>query len=202
MWLILVAHKNHPTDRILLQSCRSWTGFPFVKEWSSSSRAPDMHQSLAGQTPTYLASDIQLAVDTGRPQLRSASERICVVPRTHNDLGDRSFSAAGPRVWNALPSYLRQDVNYTDISSKHWRQKVYAVVDHGAMWLFVFVHLRSSLSYLLLFSNRWKKKLEEKCANPDWRGKWLLKRWWLKNIRHKFSEYAERRRNRFASVRW
>ena len=53
-----------------------------------------VHQSLAGQTPSYLASNIQLTADTGHSQLRSASERICVVPRTHNSLGDRSFSAA------------------------------------------------------------------------------------------------------------
>jgi len=53
-----------------------------------------------------LASDIQLIADTGRRQLRSTSESICVIPRTHNSFGDRSFSAAGPRVWNALPSYL------------------------------------------------------------------------------------------------
>jgi len=42
-----------------------------------------VHQSLAGQTPAYLAHDIQLIADTGRPQLRSASERICVIPHTH-----------------------------------------------------------------------------------------------------------------------
>jgi len=71
-----------------------------------------VHQSLAEQTPSYLASDIQLTTNTGRPQLRSASERICVVPRTRTSFGDRSFSAAGPCVWNALPSYLRQDMNY------------------------------------------------------------------------------------------
>jgi len=71
-----------------------------------------IHQSLAGQTPSYLASDIQLTADTGRPQLRSASERICVVPHTHNSFGDRRFSAAIPRVWNALPSHLRRDMNY------------------------------------------------------------------------------------------
>jgi len=59
-----------------------------------------VHQSLAEQTPSSLASDIQLTTNTGRPQLRSASERICVVPRTHNSFGDKSFSAAGPRVWN------------------------------------------------------------------------------------------------------
>ena len=41
-----------------------------------------VHQSLAGQTPSYLASNIQLTADTGRPQLRSASERI-VLFHTH-----------------------------------------------------------------------------------------------------------------------
>jgi len=71
-----------------------------------------VRQSLAWQTPSYLASDIQLTADTGCPQLRSASERISVVPRTHNSFGDRSFSAAGPRVWNALPSHVRRDMNY------------------------------------------------------------------------------------------
>ena len=45
---------------------------------------------------TYLAAEIQLTADTGRPQLRSASECIYVVPHTHNSFGDRSFSAAGP----------------------------------------------------------------------------------------------------------
>ena len=36
---------------------------------------------------------------------------------THNSFGDKSFSAAGPRVWNALPTYLRQDMNY-----RHFKQ--------------------------------------------------------------------------------
>ena len=78
-----------------------------------------VHQSLAGQTPACLVSDIQLIADTGRHQLWSTSERMCVVPCTHNSFGDRSFSAAVPRVWNALPSYLRQDTSCTDISNSH-----------------------------------------------------------------------------------
>jgi len=40
-----------------------------------------VHQSLAGQTPKYLTSGIQLTANTGRPQLRSAS--ICVIPQAH-----------------------------------------------------------------------------------------------------------------------
>jgi len=50
-----------------------------------------VHQSLAEQTPSYLASNIQLTTNTGRPQLQSASERICVVSRTHNHLWRQKF---------------------------------------------------------------------------------------------------------------
>jgi len=78
-------HQSSPTE-VALASCSSNIEFKL---------ACLVHQSLAGQTPSYLASDIQLTADTGRRQLRSASERICVVPRTHNSFGDRSFSAAG-----------------------------------------------------------------------------------------------------------
>jgi len=34
------------------------------------------------------------------------------VPRTHNRFGDRSFAAAGPRLWNSLPISLRQISSY------------------------------------------------------------------------------------------
>jgi len=60
-----------------------------------------------------------LTADTGRPQLRCASERICVVPHTHNSFRDTSFSAVGPREWNTLPWYLRQNM-IIDISREHW----------------------------------------------------------------------------------
>ena len=42
--------------------------------------------------------------------IRSHSNDIrkLTVPRTHNKLGDRSFSAAGPRLWNDLPPGLRR----------------------------------------------------------------------------------------------
>jgi len=47
-----------------------------------------VHQSLAGQTLTYLASGVQLTADTGCAQLRSATERMRVVPHIHNSFGD------------------------------------------------------------------------------------------------------------------
>ena len=69
-----------------------------------------VHQSLVGAAPAYLADDCRLLSDVGRRPLRSNSNdmRMLLVPRTHNKLGDRSFSAAGPRLWDDLPPGLRR----------------------------------------------------------------------------------------------
>jgi len=58
------------------------------------------------------SADIQLAVDRGRQNLRSATDRTCFLPRTHNTFGDRSFSITGPRVWNSLPADLRLEMQF------------------------------------------------------------------------------------------
>ena len=46
--------------------------------------------------------------DKFRRRLRSADVDTCIVPRTRTRFGDRSFSAAGPRIWNSLPPELRR----------------------------------------------------------------------------------------------
>ena len=67
-------------------------------------------KSLRGETPSYLADDCQLVANSGRRHLRSADANALSVPRTTGNtrLGDRSFSVAGPKVWNSLPVTLRQ----------------------------------------------------------------------------------------------
>jgi len=69
-----------------------------------------VHQSLVGLAPAYLVDDCRLLSDVGRRPLLSNSNDMwkLLVPRTHNKLGDRSFSAAGPRLWNDLPPGFRQ----------------------------------------------------------------------------------------------
>ena len=39
--------------------------------------------------------------------LLRSSVATCDVPRTRTTLGDRSFTAAGPHLWNNLPLHLR-----------------------------------------------------------------------------------------------
>jgi len=78
-----------------------------------------VRQALCGQMPTYLADDIRLvfmkATDgpSGLPLTTCCRE----TSGTHNSFGDRSFGAAGPRIWNNLPRGLRT----LDISYKHFK---------------------------------------------------------------------------------
>ena len=68
-----------------------------------------VYKSLHGLTPSYLSDDCRLvSSDKFRRRLRSADVDTCIDPRTETRLGDRSFSATGPRLWNSLPSDLRQ----------------------------------------------------------------------------------------------
>ena len=63
--------------------------------------------SISGTAPQYLSSLLQPC--TPARQLRSAFDtRIFVNPRVNTKtFGERSFSYAGPSVWNNLPQSLR-----------------------------------------------------------------------------------------------
>jgi len=89
-----------------------------VKQRVDYKLATLVYKSLRGQAPSYLVDDCQLIADSGRPQLRSAHANILTVPRTNTRLGDRSFSVAGLRIWNSLPTSLWQP----DIESGHFKR--------------------------------------------------------------------------------
>ena len=58
--------------------------------------------------PAYKAEDCQLVSVTGHRPLRSSDTDTCLMQRTDTHFGDHSFVAAGPRVWNSLPTQLRE----------------------------------------------------------------------------------------------
>jgi len=73
-----------------------------------------MYHISRGLAPTYLQDRCRLAteVSSGR-RLRSANVPTFVVPCMRTKLRDRSFAAAGPRLWNSLPGPLRQSKTLT-----------------------------------------------------------------------------------------
>jgi len=82
-----------------------------VKQRVDYKLATNVYKLLRGQDPLYLVDDYQLIADSRCPQLRSAHANILTVPRTNTQLGDRSFSVVGPRIWNSLPASLLQPDN-------------------------------------------------------------------------------------------
>jgi len=74
-----------------------------------------------------LCSDCQLAYVTGRRRLCSSNIDACLAQRTNTRFGDRSLAAAGPRVWNSLPTQLRE----SDITLGQYRRalKTHLVTD-------------------------------------------------------------------------
>jgi hypothetical protein len=58
------------------------------------------------QTPVYL-SDLLVQKRSFRPGLRSEKAQQLQETRTRRSWGDRSFSAAAPLLWNALPTYVK-----------------------------------------------------------------------------------------------
>ena len=74
-------------------------------------------RALHDRTPAYLASLISQYVPSRA--LRSAGQALLTVPR-HNleRYGRRSFSCAGPTLWNALPEDLRVIANINTFKAK------------------------------------------------------------------------------------
>ena len=60
-----------------------------------------------GKLPSYLADDCRLIANARERRLHTKQNRACVVTQTHSSFGDRAYAAASPRLWNSLPSHLR-----------------------------------------------------------------------------------------------
>jgi len=90
-------------------------------------------QLLSGILPSYLTDDCHLVADVREWRLYSIASQTCVVMRTHGTFGNRAFAAAGPGLWNSLPSHLKD----ADLSYCEFRQSLKTFLfgqwGHGAM---------------------------------------------------------------------
>jgi len=93
-----------------------------------------VYKALHDASAAYLVDDCQLVSHASRRRLRSADIDTCCVPRTNKQLRDRSFAAAGLRLWNSLPARIRQPDN--DIGEFRWQLQSFLFNWHGgACWL-------------------------------------------------------------------
>jgi len=66
-----------------------------------------VYKALNNLALPYLSDDCQLVATSGHCQLRSSDNFKCTIICTGSCLGDRAFTAAGPRLWNCLPTHVR-----------------------------------------------------------------------------------------------
>ena len=88
-----------------------------------------MHHCLTGVAPRYLT---ELAVpvpgvpSTARRRLHSVLSADLVMPFTRRStIGDRSFTVAGPRAWNSLPSDIRTSTSSFNTFKKHLKSYLF-----------------------------------------------------------------------------
>ena len=66
------------------------------------------YKAQHGLVPPYIVRSCVLLSSLGtRYALRSATRNLMSVPRTKTKLGERSFTVAGPSIWNALPDSVK-----------------------------------------------------------------------------------------------
>jgi len=93
-----------------------------------------VYKALHDLLPVYLAEDCQLVsvtALTGRRQVRSSDIDTCLAQRTKTRLGDRSFAATRPRIWNSLSTQLRE-WDITTLHSENFDEhskRIYLVTD-------------------------------------------------------------------------
>jgi len=111
-----------------------------------------VRQSLSRQAPVYLADDCCLVSDNARRSLRSADIKTCVVHRTYSSYGNRTFAAAGPRLWNSLQVQLcNPDITY-GLFRRQLKGHLFGNQGHGALWLLIRSALEKHLlTYLLTY---------------------------------------------------
>jgi len=108
-----------------------------------------VHQSLSGISPPYVADDCHLVADACERRLHSTASWRCVVTRTYSTFGDRAFGAAGPGLWNSLPSHLKDaDISYSEFR-RSLKTFLFGQWGHGAVWTVLTAPTRNILTYLL-----------------------------------------------------
>ena len=77
------------------------------------------HLSLSHQAPVYLSELVIPVADIpSRASLRSSNNHDVVVPGSRLKFGERAFSVAAPRIWNTIPSNLKDPTLDTKLFKK------------------------------------------------------------------------------------
>jgi len=78
--------------------------------------------------------DCRVVADARERRLRSTASWTYVVTQTYSTFGDRAFVAAGPGLWNSLPSHLKDANLLHNRFQQSLNTFLFGLWGHGAVW--------------------------------------------------------------------
>jgi len=130
----ITAYQLHRLQSVMNAAARSITGWGHSDHitdtraslhWLHSSEhiqyklATTVFRSLHGCAPPYLSDNHRLVDIPSRRRLQSAFSLQLDVPRTHRRaVGDQTFAATSPTLWNSLPHDITDCVSLTSFCQK------------------------------------------------------------------------------------
>jgi len=128
IWQNLPQNRGPADQGVIIQQRHCWDTMPALRQlqWLPVRQRSDfnlavlVYKSVHGFTLPCLSDDCQLVRKVGRRHLWSADIYTGAVPWTQSQIGDRSFTVAGPRLWNNMPVELWQwDISFGQFKRLH-----------------------------------------------------------------------------------
>ena len=67
-----------------------------------------VYKGINGQSPEYVSSMLTLVSEHHERRTRSTANNKLHVPRSHTTYYEKAFSTTGPRLWNSLPTKIKE----------------------------------------------------------------------------------------------
>ena len=107
----IILHTDFSTSSAAMFQDLGWQ--PITKRLAYN-KAVMTYTAIPNQTPEYITNLLKPISETHNRILRSSVNGTLAVPRSRTSLYDKSFSISAPRLWNSLPSTVR---NATSLDS-------------------------------------------------------------------------------------
>ena len=83
-----------------------------------------VYKGINGSAPEYISSMVMYVSEKHERYIRSTALDLLHIPRTHTSFFDRAFSVQGPKLWNSLPTEIRNSPTVNRFKSLLIRVKV------------------------------------------------------------------------------
>lgn len=101
--LILKVDMLTPSEQMFKQL--NWLSFPKRVQYHTCLM---VYKGMKGQSPDYISSLLTFVSEHHERQTRSTTNDNLHIPRSHTSYYDKAFSTTGPRLWNSLPTEIRE----------------------------------------------------------------------------------------------